>query len=162
MAKAKTNQLQRVDIRGLVISSDKAKAIECEIDGWTYRADLTTTPCNYGKARYWFVCRYCKGRKAVLYVGNSGLACRKCYGLSYSIENKTRSDRAIDGAFKINQRLGFDGDIDCLGDKPKGMHWKTFNRLIEKRDDYSAIFWGNVALFAVRRFGLIDLHKSPA
>ena len=156
MAKAKTNQLRRVDIRGINIG-DNATAVEYKIDGWTYRVNLTTTPCNYGKARYWFVCRYCNGRKATLYLGNSGLACRKCYRLAYPVENKTRSDRAIDGAFKINDRLKFKGDISCLGDKPKGMHWKTFNRLIEKRDDYSAIFWGSLGLWMARR-GWIDLN----
>ena len=149
MAKAKTNQLRRVDIRGMNIGDN---AIAAEING--QRIELTTTLCNYGKSRYWFVCPYCKGRKAVLYFGGSGLACRTCYRLCYSVENKTRSDRAIDGAFKINDRLKFDGAIDCWGDKPKGMHKKTFNRLLEKRDDYSAICWGYIGLYLNRRFGL--------
>lgn len=146
MAKTKTNQLRRIDIRGMNISND---AVALMIND--KRIELTSTPCNYGKSRYWFTCPYCKGRKATLYFGNSGLACRKCYGLCYSVENKTRSDRAIDGAFKINNRLKFEGDIDCWGDKPKGMHWKTFNRLIEKRDGYSQFFWGNIGLWMGRR-----------
>ena len=153
MAKAKTNQLQRVDIRGMDIGENTC-GMRVSVGNYSTFLDVTTTPCNYGKARYWFVCPYCKGRKAVLYLGGSGLACRKCYRLSYSIENKTRSDRAIDGAFKINDRLKFEGAIDCLGDKPKGMHWKTFNRLLEKRDDYSAICWGYIGLYLNRRFGL--------
>jgi hypothetical protein len=124
-------------------------AYEAEING--QKIELTTTPCNYGKSRYWFVCPYCKGRKATLYLGNSGLACRKCYRLAYPVENKTRSNRAIDGAFKINDRLKFSGDIDCLGDKPKGMHEKTFNKLLAKRGDYSSIFWGNIGLWMGRR-----------
>ncbi len=156
MAKAKTNQLRRVDIRGMNIG-DNATAVEYEINGWTYRVNLTTTACNYGNLRYWFMCPRCYGRKATLYLsGNGWLACRKCYGLAYPVENKTRSDRAIDGAFKLNQRLGFDGGIDDFGEKPKGMHSKTFNRLIEKRDDYSAIFWGGIGSWMGRR-GWIDL-----
>jgi hypothetical protein len=151
MAKAKTNQLRRVDIRGMNIG-DNATAVE--ING--KRIELTTTACNYGKHRYWFVCPYCHGRVATLYLGNSGLACRKCYRLAYPVENKTQAVRATLGAFKINDRLKFEGDIDCLGDKPKGMHWKTFNRLIEKRDDYSAIFWGSLGAWMARR-GWIDV-----
>ena len=156
MAKTKTNQLQRVDIRGVSVG-DNATAIEYDINGQFTRVDLTTTACNFGKHRYWFTCPYCKGRKATLYLGNSGLACRKCYRLAYPVENKTRSDRAVYCAFKINDLLGFTGDIDCLGDKPKGMHWKTFNRLIEKRDDYSEIFLVNLGLWMARR-GWIDLN----
>jgi hypothetical protein len=71
--------------------------------------------------------------------------------LAYPVENKTRSDRAIDGAFKFNQRLGFDGDIDCLGDKPKGMHWKTFNKLVARRNDYSQLFLCGMSSWMARR-----------
>ena len=103
MAKTKTNQLRRVDIRGMNISVNAAALI---IDG--KRIELTTTACNYGKSRYWFACPYCSGRVAVLYLGKSGLGCRKCYRLAYPVENKTRSDRAIDGGFKIRGRLRVD------------------------------------------------------
>lgn len=150
MAKAKTNQLRRVDIRGMNIGENTC-GMRVSVGNYSTFLDVTSTPCNYGKARYWFVCPYCKGRKATLYLGNSGLACRKCYRLAYPVENKTRSDRAIDGAFKINDRLKFEGAIDCWGDKPKGMHEKTFNRLLAKREDYSDIFLCNLGLWMARR-----------
>jgi hypothetical protein len=100
------------------------------------------------------VCPYCEKKKAVLYLGNSGLACRKCYRLCYSIENKTKSNRAIDGTFKVNQKIGCDGAIDDLVFKPKGMHWKTFRKLLAKRGNYSQTFYSGVCLFINRRFGL--------
>ncbi len=153
MTKATTNLLQRVDIRGLGGLGDNTKAVE--ING--QRIELTTTACHYGKHRYWFTCPNCWGRVAVLYLGNGGLACRKCYRLAYSIENKTRSDRAIDGAFKINHRLKFSGGMDdFVFNKPKGMHSKTFNKLLAKRGDYSDIVWGNIGLWMGRR-GWIDI-----
>jgi len=49
--------------------------------------------------------------------------------------------------------------IDCWGDKPKGMHKKTFNKLLAKRDDYSDIFWCNLGLWMGRR-GWIDLEPD--
>lgn len=153
MTKTKTNQLQRVDIRGVSVG-DNATAIEYDINGQFHRVDLTTTACNYGKVRYWFVCPYCEKRRAILYLGNSGLACRTCYRLCYSIENKTKSNRAIDGAFKVNQKIGCDGAIDDFCIKPKGMHWKTFRKLLAKRGNYSQTFYSGVGLFINRRFGL--------
>lgn len=153
MTKAKTIQLPRVDIRGMEVKN-KSVGVKITINNHAQQIDLTTTPCHYGRERYWFICPYCLSRKAILYLGGSGLACRKCYRLSYSIENKTRSDRAIDGAFKINRRLGFDGDIDCLGKKPKGMHWQTFINLIKRRNNYSLVFWEAIGLYMNRRFGI--------
>lgn len=154
MTKTKTNQLQRVDIRGQDLG-DNATAIEYDINGQFHRVDLTTTACNYSKVRYWFVCPYCEKRRAILYLGGSGLACRECYRLAYPVENKTKSDRAIQGAFKINHRLKFEGGMDdFVFDKPKGMHWKTFNRLVAKRDDYSDIVCCNLGLWMARRFKL--------
>jgi hypothetical protein len=52
---------------------------------------LTSTNCNYGGKRYWFICpayrngRYCGRRVAKLYIGAGCdyFACRHCYGLTY-------------------------------------------------------------------------------
>lgn len=40
-------------------------------------------------------------------------------------------------ADKIRQRLGWEpGILNGDGDKPKGMHWHTFERLQEEHDAY--------------------------
>lgn len=52
---------------------------------------IVTTPCNYGKVRYWFICSiyrngtYCGRRVANLHLGAGGnyFACRHCYNLTY-------------------------------------------------------------------------------
>ena len=155
MSRTKTNQLHRLDIRRYSYSElEGAKVVELTLNNYTQKIKVTTTPCNYGKVRHWFVCPYCSGRCAIIYQANSGLACRKCYKLCYASENKTKSDRAIDGAVKLNRRLGFTGDIYCYGKKPKGMHWKTFRKLVAKRNDYSTSFWNGVGLWMGRRFKL--------
>lgn len=64
----------------------------------TYRIGLTTTPCNYGGVRYWFLCPIkksggtCERRTSVLY-GGPIFSCRKCLGLSYLSQNENSSYR---------------------------------------------------------------------
>lgn len=151
MTKAKTNQFQKIDIRGMDIG-ERAVAVRITLNNHTQQIELTTTPCNYGNVRYWFVCPCCKGRCAIVYLGDDGLACRKCYRLVYEIENETKADRAIGQAYKINHRLKFAGYVDCLGDKPKGMHWQTFSKLIAKRNAYNRVFFSHIGLWMERKF----------
>lgn len=46
---------------------------------------LTTTPCNYGRQRYWFVCPNlsCRKRVGILYLQNNCIGCRHCHDLTY-------------------------------------------------------------------------------
>lgn len=56
---------------------------------YDYKVPLTTTPCFFGRFRYWFVCPwyrngvYCGKRVATLYLGGNYFACRHCYNLTY-------------------------------------------------------------------------------
>jgi hypothetical protein len=148
MAKTKTNQLHRVDIRGMDID-DNSKAVQISIDNYSCYVNLKTTPCHYGKVRYWFECPYCCGRAAVLYLGCSGLACQKCYALAYPIENKSKAHRAVESGFKVRKRLKWkDG---CIGDigtgKPKGMHWSTYQKLMVRHSKYAKLYWGSIGQY---------------
>ncbi len=68
---------------------------------YDYKIGLTTTPCNYGGVRYWFICPlsknsvYCSRRVAKLYKapGTRYFACRHCYNLSYESRNEPRLAR---------------------------------------------------------------------
>jgi hypothetical protein len=68
---------------------------------YDYRVQLTTTPCNFGGVRYWFICPlsrngiYCGRRVAKLYKapGGSYFGCRHCYDLSYESRNESRLGR---------------------------------------------------------------------
>lgn len=61
-----------------------------------YKIPLTTSPCNYGSKRYWFICpwykngQYCGRRVGVLYKGGNYFACRYCYELTYESRNENR------------------------------------------------------------------------
>lgn len=94
------------------------------------------TPCNYGGSRQWLICPHCGKRVVIIYGLSSGFLCRHCYKLPYTSQRETYLDRMMRKARKIRKRLDADNDLDVpIFHKPKGMHWQTFNRLVnqEKR-----------------------------
>lgn len=102
-----------------------------------YNVALTWTDCYYGGGRPWFICpvKKCSRRVAKLYLAGTLFACRHCYKLVYFSQLQTPEDRAIQHADKIRARLGWEsGLLNGHEDKPKGMHWKTFDNLIEAHD----------------------------
>ena len=110
-------------------------------------ASLTETATPFGGWRLWFRCPSCGRRCRVLYAG-SVVKCRLCYRLRYSSQSETRSDRANRGMHKIERRLGSEPCGD-LPPKPKGMHWRTYERLAERHEAYS----NQWAFTVARRFG---------
>lgn len=108
------------------------------------RAPLITTECNYGGKRYWFTCPCCGGRCAVLYLSKR-VACRKCHQLVYESQSENLCNRTARSANKIRDRLGWEpGILNIDGWKPKGMHWRTFDRLTEKHNHYLRIAFADM------------------
>ena len=85
------------------------------------------TPCNYGGDRQWLICPHCARRVAIVYGLNSGFLCRHCYDLPYSSQSESSLERMQRKARKISQRIE---NEDGYFEKPKGMHWKTYNKLV--------------------------------
>lgn len=103
-----------------------------------YPVRLQTTSCHYGGERYWFTCPAvgCGRRVALLYLADKYFACRHCYKLAYRCQRETADDRASRRADKIRDKLNWQrGILNLSGHKPKGMHWKTYYRLIAEYDD---------------------------
>jgi len=96
------------------------------------------TPCHYGGERRWFICPIagCGRRVGVLYGAGKYFACRHCYDLGYESQREDRYGRAIRRQHKIIERLGGDISDYFYPDKPKGMHWKTYDRLIAEAQYY--------------------------
>jgi hypothetical protein len=107
------------------------------------------TPTQFGGRRQWFICLKCGRRCRVLY-GGRRFRCRCCHRLSYSSQAETRADRATRAMFKIVRRLDPEEDCNDLPPKPKGMHWRTFNRLVDRYEKYDQQW----SLEAMRRFGM--------
>lgn len=108
---------------------------------WTsmeYAVRLDWTSCTFGGQRAWFRCpaQGCDRRVALLYLGGAGIfACRNCYGLVYASQRETDDDRAARRAERIRERLGWEpGILNGESGKPKGMHWRTFERLATAHD----------------------------
>lgn len=110
-------------------------------DEWVdqdYSVWLDWTPCKLGGERPWFRCpaRGCGQRVAILFGGRI-FACRKCYKLAYLSQRETWDDRAARRADRIRDKLGWRrGILNGPGPKPKGMHWRTFERLTAEHDRY--------------------------
>jgi len=96
---------------------------------------LDWTPCHYGGKRAWFLCpgkpgAPCGRRVAVLYDGGRLFLCRHCYDLRYQSQREREPDRARERAQAIRRRLGGSASLfEPFPEKPKGMHWRTYERL---------------------------------
>lgn len=102
-----------------------------------YSVALTWTDCHYGGGRPWFICpiKKCSRRVVKLYLAGTFFACRHCYRLVYFSQLQTPEDRAIQNVDKIRAQLGWEpGLLNGHEGKPKDMHWKTYDRLLDKHD----------------------------
>ena len=94
---------------------------------------LDKTKCNYGGFRYWFNCPGCNRRSAILYEKQQEFLCRICHKLPYKSQMEGKIDTLIRRTKKIRKRLGdYDDLSEVITCKPKGMHWKTFQKLKKK------------------------------
>jgi len=117
---------------------------------------LTTTPCNFGGVRYWFICPHCGETKAVLLFNNTMLACRQCIGFEHASLNRTKTDcsyyfeQAKKEAQKLDNKFDWDGWQGCgtFPDRPKNMHHDTYWKIWQKYVRYviagNDIFLGRV------------------
>jgi hypothetical protein len=93
---------------------------------------LVDTATRFGGLRQWFQCLTCRRRCRILY-GGTYFRCRQCHRLKYETQYESAFARAATRALKIRERLGATGGLDePFPDKPNGMHWKTYERLVEK------------------------------
>ena len=72
--------------------------------------------------------------------------CRKAYRLAYRSQRETRCDRARACAFALRGKLGDDGGIGDYVTKPKGRHWRTFERAMGRIDQAEDIVRGHAFL----------------
>lgn len=117
-----------------------------------YPVLLDWTACSYGGQRAWFLCpaQGCGRRVAILY-GGGVFACRHCYRLAYASQRETDYDRAARRADKIRERLDWEpGILNGQGIKPKGMHWRTFERMAAEHE----VFVGKSLAEIMRRFDM--------
>ena len=96
---------------------------------------LYWTPCHYGGSRPWFLCPGCQRRVAILCCRGKWFLCRHCYWLPYTSQYETRLDRLYRKLRKLQDRVG-----EQYARKPKGMHWRTWERLRDQALDAERIW----------------------
>lgn len=121
---------------GWLILNHKRDGIE-----HTTQIPLISTPCNYGGSRFWFIC-HCGRRVGKLYLPAHPNAwqwlCRHCYGLTY--EQRRSGSDGVYGSYlswradRLLIRHGITVGDQGFFHKPKGMRYKTFERLMNKHD----------------------------
>ena len=90
---------------------------------------LIRSSTRFDGFRQWFKCLACGSRCRILY-GGARFRCRRCNGLKYETQYEPPFARSASAALKIRERLGCKGGLDePFPAKPKGMHWKTYERL---------------------------------
>lgn len=129
------------------------------------RIMLTACQRHFGGQQWYFRCPFLHQLASVLWMppGAYSFACRQWWGrqVSYVSQCINRTQRAHRGKAKINLRLcsiaGFDPNEWDLAPKPKWMRWSTYDRAVEKFDQYESILEECAANLARRRgilFGL--------
>jgi hypothetical protein len=123
---------------GCLVAKDKITLhYKCKVNGQKWEKVeqeiyLEYTDCAYGGKRPWFTC-WCTRRVAVLYAAGKWFLCRKCYRLIHRSVNEGKRSRAYRKMLRIRKLLGYDSNImDPILFKPKGMHYTTFRRLLDK------------------------------
>jgi hypothetical protein len=105
------------------------------------RFPVVWTPCRFGGNRPWFVCSvyangtYCGRQISKLYQAGRLFACRNCSRLAYASQQESAHERGLLKAQRIRMRLGGTANmLDVFPEKPKGMHWRTYERLRRAHD----------------------------
>jgi hypothetical protein len=72
---------------------------------------------------------------ALLYGAGEKFACRHCYRLAYTSQQEALHQRGLGKAQKIRIRLGGSPNmLEAFPEKPKGLHWRTYDRLRRAHD----------------------------
>jgi hypothetical protein len=99
-----------------------------------YKVALVTSPCNYGGSRWWWLCPLTARTVSKLHLppGGKTFASRKAYRLPYRSQRQAGIDRTHQQQARIYEKLGakYDHFEGYIPPRPKGMHIKTYNRLV--------------------------------
>lgn len=137
--KMTTNSVRSINVKELGVCGRTTESVQVnyEKDGQSVEhiISLSHTACNYGGTRCWFRCPYCSRSVGILYLASGQCACRHCFSLVHKSGQESSTDRLFRKVGKIRERLGWQpGIAQPDGEKPKGMHWETFDRLIAEHD----------------------------
>lgn len=105
-----------------------------------YRISLTTTPCNLGGKRYWFVCPlskngiYCGRRVGVIYSIGKWFGCRRCGEIAYQSQFEGGKFRVSSVTEPVVEKAYNEIKREYYNGKPT-RRYKRYLRLREKIDN---------------------------
>jgi hypothetical protein len=107
---------------------------------------LDGTECHLGGERVWFLCPWCGRRCAILYGPGKEFACRLCYRLNYDSQRNGGCHVAIRRMQCIRHKLGGGANVsEPFPARPKGMHRRTYGRIVTQYGGYQQAFGATVA-----------------
>ena len=99
------------------------------------------TATSFSGLRRWLQCLSCNRRCRILY-GGAYFRCRRCYDLKYESQYEPAWLRGTSRAQKLRERYGGSGSLDePFPEKPRGMHWRTYNRLVAEDERLTEIWF---------------------
>jgi hypothetical protein len=116
------------------------------------RIHLRGDPRPFGGRQWFFICPN-NGRRAVkLYLpaGGKRFLSRAAWRLGYEVQRERPAARAHRRIQGIDRRLGHTGGAFTEAAKPPWMRWRTYARVIERRDAALAVVDGDMMAFADR------------
>jgi hypothetical protein len=94
---------------------------------------LETTFCNFGGERFWFCCPRCNRRTSSIFLTAPPFGCRVCLELRYESQRLGLADLTLARGLRIRKRLKGTGSAFGYGARPKGMHHRTYERLVREQ-----------------------------
>jgi hypothetical protein len=112
---------------------------------------LAFTQPHYGGKRWWMVCPFHHIRIGKLYLppGGDRFASRQAWRLGYHSQRIAGRDKPFEALFRIQKKLGCKQGWEAGLFRPKGMHWRTFNRHFKR-------YWELDARCTVEMMGVLD------
>lgn len=98
-----------------------------------YRVQLIKSYPYFGGVRYWFKCPKC-GRKVSSLYCQKYFLCRHCLNLCYKTQQMSLRDRLMEKSLKYQNKAM---ENNC---KKRWIHWKTFEKLMDKSDFYEELY----------------------
>lgn len=97
---------------------------------------LSYTVPHYGGKRWWMHCPVNQMRVGKLYVPTGGdiFASRKAWRLGYHSQRISDRERPFEALNRLQKRLGCEQGWGNYIRRPKGMHHRTFDRLLDEYD----------------------------
>jgi hypothetical protein len=109
-----------------------------DLDQWI---DLVAVARHFGGRQWYFLCPRTERRASVLWKppGARSFACRQAWGrqVAYGSQFLPPYRRASSAAQDIQYRLGEEEDV--LPSRPKGMHRRTYEKIMKRYEAYETI-----------------------